>query len=85
MYRCAAIERKAYGTYPSNEILFPGPFPADVLVARGEELEAQCEEPSTFFFKVVDTDREEKEEEILAFSKWLVCCPCSFYSLVGRG
>lgn len=73
-YRCAVIENRAYGTYSSNAILFPGPFPADVLDKRGEELQALSEEPGHFCFKVVDTDIDEGDEQMIAFSKWFVFC-----------
>lgn len=72
-YRFAVVERHAYDTYPSNKILFPGPFPPDVLVTRGKELQAQCEEPNTFCFKVVDEEtKEDDEQQMIAFSKWSV-------------
>lgn len=85
MYRCAVTERHTYDTYPANGVLFPGPFPADVLVTRGKELEAQCNNDdggigSCFFFKVVDTDLD----EIVAFSKWSVFCVV-FFSAPPRG
>lgn len=70
MYRCAVIERRAYATYPASKILFPGPLPADVLTKRGKELEARCEQPDSFFFKVVDTESESEEEQMIAFSIW---------------
>lgn len=69
MYRCAVIENRAYGTYASNAILFPGPFPPDVLVTRGQEMQEQCEQPGSFCFKVVDTDLE-GDEQMIAFAKW---------------
>lgn len=81
-YRCAVIENHAYGTYSSNDILFPGPFAPDALVTRGKELQGECAAPNTFFFKVVDTDIEEEEgaegavgqqqQRMIAFSKWFV-------------
>lgn len=67
MYRSAVIENAAYTPSDTNEILFPGPFPPDVLEHRANELKAQSKEPNTFCFKVIDTELE--GEQMISFAK----------------
>lgn len=69
MHRGAVIEKLAYDPYPSNRILFPGPFAPEALEKRAEELYDQSKEPNTLWYKVVDTDLE-GDEQIIAISKW---------------
>lgn len=69
-YRSAVIEHDAYKPLETNQILFPGPFPPDVLKHRASELKAQSNEPNTFCYKVIDTELE--GEQMIAFSKWYV-------------
>lgn len=68
MYRSAVIEHEAYKPLETNQILFPGPFPPDVLEHRANELKAQSNEPNTLCYKVIDTELE--GEQMIAFSKW---------------
>lgn len=70
MYRSAVIENEAYKVSATNDILFPGPFPPDVLEHRANELTAQSKEPNTFCFKVIDTELE--GEQMISFTKWYV-------------
>ena len=70
MYRSAVVERDAYAPLESNQILFPGPFPPNVLEFRAEELKGQAKEHNTFYFKVVDTELE--GEQRISFAKWHV-------------
>lgn len=72
MYRSAVIEHKAYSPLTSNAVLFPGPFPPGVLDFRAEDLRKSIEEPNTFWFKVVDTELPEGDDQIIALSKWYV-------------
>lgn len=74
MYRAAVIERVAYSPLETNSILFPGPFPPDILNYRAEGWKKQAKEPGTSCFKVVDTELPE-EEQLIAFSLWYVS-PC---------
>lgn len=68
MYRSAVIEHEAYKPLETNQILFPGPFPPDVLEHRANELKAQSHEPNTFCYKVTDTELE--GEKTISFAKW---------------
>lgn len=70
MYRSAVIEHEAYKRLETNQILFPGPFPPDVLEHRANELKAQSKDPNTFCYKVIDTEVE--GEQIISFAKWYV-------------
>ncbi|KAK2597849.1 hypothetical protein N8I77_012608 [Diaporthe amygdali] len=70
MYRSAVIEHEAYKPLETNKILFPGPFPPDVLEHRADELKAQSKEHNTFCFKVIDTELE--GEQMISFAKWVV-------------
>lgn len=72
MYRSAVIEHKAYSPLASNAVLFPGPFPPGVLDFRAEDLRKSTKEPNTFWFKVVDTELPEGDEQTIALSKWYV-------------
>ncbi|KAJ4393105.1 hypothetical protein N0V93_002312 [Gnomoniopsis smithogilvyi] len=69
MYRAAVIEREAYSPLETNTILFPGPFPSDVLNYRAEGWKKQARDPNTSCFKVIDTELAE-EEQLIAFSLW---------------
>lgn len=69
MYRSAYIQREAFSPLASTPILFPGPMPSDVLDRRAEELIEEAMDPKTFWFKVVDTELEDREQAI-AFAKW---------------
>lgn len=70
MYRAAVIEHDAYKPLRANDILFPGPFPPDVLHIRAEELKEDAGNSQTFCFKVIDTEIEDGEEQMIAFAKW---------------
>lgn len=70
MYRAAVIEREAYSPLETNTILFPGPFPPDVLHYRAAGWKKQAQAPGTSCFKVVDTELPAGEEQIIAFSQW---------------
>lgn len=68
--RAVEIEAIAYGPNPFTPILFPGPMPANAKDERAEFLVKQLkEDPTTHWYKVVDTDLE-GEEQMVAFSKW---------------
>ena len=69
--RCAAIDKLAFGASPFNPIFFPGPFPPeDKDKAREERFAASFSDPTTKWFKVVDTELEaEGEEAIIAYAK----------------
>lgn len=71
MYRAAVIEHEAYSPLESNSILFPGPFPPDVLNYRAEGWRKQAKGPGTSCFKVVDTDLT-GEQQLIAFAQWYV-------------
>lgn len=69
--RAADIEHVAYTPNPVNGILFPGPFPPDVLDWRAQQLASDLEgDSSTRWLKVVDTDLPEGPEQMIAFAKW---------------
>lgn len=71
MYRSAVVEREAYLPLQTNDVLFPGPQPIDVLKYRASDLAKDTEEPNVFCFKVVDTDLEGDEiEQMISFAKW---------------
>lgn len=70
MYRSAQIEHEAYAPLETNQILFPGPFPPNVLEMRAEELKAQAKKRNTLCFKVIDTELE--SEQGISFAKWHV-------------
>lgn len=70
MYRSAVIEHEAYKRLETNQILFPGSLPPDVLDRRADELKAQSKEPNTFYYKVIDTELE--GEQRISFAKWYV-------------
>ncbi|KAI1376341.1 acyl-CoA N-acyltransferase [Hypoxylon crocopeplum] len=68
--RSAEIESAAYAPNPFNRILFPGPFPPEVLDGRASQLAAELKrDDTTHWFKVVDTDLPEAEQ-MIAFAKW---------------
>ena len=72
-YRAALIERDAFDSSAFNSILFPGPFPPDVLKFRAEELLKQRRNDDTaVWVKIVDTDIEANEDntQMIAFAKW---------------
>lgn len=73
MYRSAVIEHDAYAPLETNRVLFPGPFPPNVLEFRAEEFKEQAKEPNTICFKVIDT--ELNGEQMISFAKWYVCLP----------
>lgn len=73
MYHSAVIEHDAYVSLKTNDILFPGPLPPNVLELRAEELKGQAKEPNTFCFKVIDTELE--GEQMISFAKWQVSYP----------
>ena len=68
MHRSAVIEHEAYQSLETNQILFPGPFPPDVLEHRANELKTQSSEPNTFCYKVIDTELD--GEQMISFAKW---------------
>lgn len=70
MYRAAVIEHDAYKPLRTNDILFPGPFPPDVLHIRAEELKEDARDSQAFCFKVIDTEIEDGKEQMVAFAKW---------------
>ncbi|KAI2618484.1 acyl-CoA N-acyltransferase [Hypoxylon sp. NC1633] len=68
--RAAEIESAAYAPNPFNAVLFPGPFPPNVLDGRAGQLAAELEkDPTARWFKVVDTDLPEPEQ-MISFAKW---------------
>lgn len=69
MYRAAVVERAAYSPLETNAILFPGPFPADILKYRAAGWKKEAQAPGTSCFKVVDTELPE-DEQLIAFSVW---------------
>lgn len=71
MYRVAVTEREAYSPLEANPILFPGPFPKDVLSHRANALKEQAQAPGTSCFKVVDTELAE-EEQLIAYALWYI-------------
>lgn len=72
MYRAAVIEHDAYKPLRANDILFPGPFPSDVLHIRAEELKEDARGSQTFCLKVIDTEIEDGDEQMIAFAKWVI-------------
>lgn len=65
--RFAEIEHQAYKDNPMSPILFPGPFPGDVLTKRAEALvENKKNDPQIRWFKVIDTDTN----EMLGWAQW---------------
>ncbi|ROW01253.1 hypothetical protein VMCG_05991 [Cytospora schulzeri] len=70
MYRSAVIKHEAYAPAETNRVLFPGPFPPNILELGAEELKEQAKEPNIFCFKVIDTELE--GEQMISFSKWAV-------------
>ncbi|GAW19972.1 hypothetical protein ANO14919_094650 [Xylariales sp. No.14919] len=73
--RSAQIEKEAYAPNAFNSILFPGPFPDPKSGEnhRATELAKQLREnPSTHWFKVVDTDLDPTEDnrEMIGFAQW---------------
>jgi hypothetical protein len=84
MYRSAVIEHEAYAPLETNQILFPGPFPTNILEIRAEQLKEQVQEPNVFCFKVIDTELE--GEQMISFARWCVPPdrPCAaFHYLTG--
>lgn len=69
MYRAAVIEREAYSPLETNSILFPRPFPPDILTYRAEGWKKQAKTPGASCFKVIDTELAE-EEQLIAFAQW---------------
>lgn len=70
MLRMAVVEKKAFGASALEPILFPGPFPENVMDNRAQELTDQMtNDPTSRWFKVVDTDLPTPDEGI-AFAKW---------------
>ncbi|KAI1412607.1 acyl-CoA N-acyltransferase [Hypoxylon sp. FL1857] len=68
--RSADIEAAAYAPDPFNKILFPGPFPLNVLDGRASLLVAELKaDPTTRWLKVVDTDLPDAEQ-MIAFAKF---------------
>lgn len=72
--RAAAIERDAYAPNPFGRFLFPGPPPADAVARRSTELVEQRDaDPTTRWFKVVDTDADPAgDEATVAFARFHV-------------
>ncbi|KAK5950195.1 hypothetical protein OHC33_008663 [Knufia fluminis] len=77
--RAVAVEKSAFASNPFTPILFPGPFPADALEFRLQEMASQMtDDPTTRWLCVVDTDRPGPTEqglrgecdEGIAFAKW---------------
>lgn len=71
--RAAVIEHDAYAVSQFNSILFPGPFPPNILEIRAQEmLKHRKEDDTAIWLKVVDTDIEPTEDnaQMVAFAKW---------------
>ncbi|KAI3323582.1 acetyltransferase [Xylariaceae sp. AK1471] len=72
--RAAQIEKEAYTPNPFSKFLFPGPFPESATGQnpRVEQLLKYCEDPSTRWLKVVDTDIEPSEDnsQMIGFAQW---------------
>lgn len=89
MYRSAVIEHEAYAPLETNQILFPGPFPPNILEIRAEQLKGQAKEPNVSCFKVIDTELE--GEQMISFARWCVppnsLCAALHYLTgdIGRG
>lgn len=65
--RFAEIEHYAYKDNPMSPVLFPGPFPGDVLAKRAEGLvENKKNDPQIRWFKVIDTDTK----EVIGWAQW---------------
>jgi len=71
--RIAQIERDAYGKNPYNTLLFPGPFPPDILEKRAAQLAADLESnpATTRWWKAVDPTLE-GDEQLISFAQWNV-------------
>ncbi len=68
--RAAAIEHDAYAPRPSNRILFPGPFPDDVLDRSAADLvEDLRTDRTTRWWKIVETELQ-GDEALVAFARW---------------
>ncbi|KAI1390261.1 acyl-CoA N-acyltransferase [Hypoxylon trugodes] len=71
--RSAQIEHEAYAPNPNNKILFPGPFPPNILDLRAGQLAAELkQDPTTRWLKIIDTDLPADGEQMVAFAKWHV-------------
>lgn len=70
MYRSAVIRHEAYSPLETNIVLFPGPFPPNILELSAQGLKEQAREPNVFCFKVVDTELE--GEQMISFDRWYV-------------
>lgn len=65
--RLAEIENLAYKDNPLSPILFPGPFPEDILTKRAEGLvQNKNKDPQVRWAKVVDTDTN----EVIGWAQW---------------
>lgn len=70
--RAAQVERNAYSGNHFSKILFPGPFPDNLMELRAQEIEKEIEvEPANRWFQIVDTDAEDPNEAI-AVAKWQI-------------
>ncbi|KAI0409421.1 acyl-CoA N-acyltransferase [Xylaria palmicola] len=73
--RAAEIERVAYAPNPFNPVLFPGPFPEPAAGQnpRAADMAKQLrDDPSTRWFKVVDTDIPAAVDngQMIGFAQW---------------
>lgn len=67
--RFAEIEHVAYKDNPMEPVLFPGPFPEDVLIKRAEGLlKSKNEDPQIRWVKAIDTDTN----EVLGWAQWQI-------------
>lgn len=70
--RAAHVERNAWSISHFSKILFPGPFPDNIMELRAREIEKEIEvEPANQWFQVVDTDAENPNDAI-AVAKWQI-------------
>lgn len=70
--RAAVVEKRAWSGSLFSKILFPGPFPDNILEIRAQEIAKEIEaEPANRWFEVVDTDAENPNEGV-AFAKWQI-------------
>ena len=68
--RIAQIEHEAYAPNPNNRILFPGPFPDNVLDYRAEEMASSLKtDDSVRWLKVIDTEIE-GDNGLVGFAQW---------------
>ena len=72
LLRIVQVEQAAWADDPFTPILFPGPFPEEILEFRIQEMAREIDEdPTVRWLKVIDTEQSNDNEGI-AFAKWHV-------------